>query len=366
MSRPTRVEIQTEALRHNLEILKAANGSAFFCPMIKANAYGHGLGIVAGVVEKVGADMAGVALLEEGVEVRRLGFDIPILSFAPLNPGDTETLESQRITPVIGRFEDFKVLSRFSGSVHIKFNTGMQRLGFDQEQIPELMRTLKARPELQVVGLCTHMTHGEDILDDTGQSAHQFRLFLEMSNGFSGVRHAHKSSTLAVCAAAGNKIHAAIGARPGISLYGLPHDGPRVAPGLKPVLRWVSELTHVHRVEKGESVSYSGRWTASRRSWIGVVPLGYGDGYPRALSNKGQMLFRGERVPVAGSVCMDYTLLDLTDACKDGDPKAGEGVVVIGEQGAARIAVYELADLAGTISYEIVTAISARVAREAV
>lgn len=364
--RPTRVEIHRDTLLANLKTLKAANGAAFFCPMIKANAYGHGIEIVAQAVETAGADMAGVALLEEGVELRRLGFQFPILSFAPLTPGDAEILDSQRLTPVVGRFEDLQVLGKFSGSVHLKFNTGMQRLGFDREQIPELKRRLKALPQLQVAGLCTHMTHGEDILDDTGQSSHQFRLFLEMSNGFPGVKHAHKSSTLAVCAAAGTKVHPSVGARPGISLYGLPHDGHRTAPGLKPALRWVSELTHIHRVEKGESVSYSGRWTASRRSWIGVVPLGYGDGYLRALSNKGYMLFRGERVPVAGSVCMDYTLLDLTDACKDGDPKPGEEVVILGQQGGNEIGAADLADLAGTISYEVTTAISRRVAREAV
>lgn len=365
MSRPTRVQVSSEALTHNLKNLKRANGSAFFCPMIKANAYGHGVGIVASAIEKMGADMAGVALLEEAVELRRLGFQMPLLSFAPLSRGDAIVLESQEITPVLGRFEDFQILSKYSGRVHLKFNTGMQRLGFDREQIPELKRVLGSRPDLIVTGVCTHMTHGEDILDDTGQSAHQFRLFLEMSNGFPGVRHAHKSSTLAVCAAADKKIHADIGARPGISVYGLPHDGHRVGPGLKPALRWVSELSHIHRVEKGESVSYSGRWTASRRSWIGVVPLGYGDGYPRALSNKGQMLFREERVPVAGSVCMDYTLLDLTDACREGEPKVGEEVVVLGSQGNAEIGAAELADLAGTIAYEIVTAISVRVPREA-
>lgn len=364
--RPTRVEISVDAVLQNLQTLKAANGSAFFCPMIKANAYGHGVEILAQAIAKTSVDMAGVALLEEGVEIRRMGFHFPILSFAPLSPGDGEVLEAERITPVLGRFEDFDSLAKFTGPVHLKFNTGMQRLGFDREQIPELKRRLKALPQLQVAGLCTHMTHGEDILDDTGQSAHQFRLFLEMSTGFPGVKHAHKSSTLAICAGAGVKVHPTIGARPGISIYGLPHDGHRMAPGLTPALKWVSELCQIHRVEKGESASYSGRWTASRRSWIGVVPLGYGDGYLRSLSNKGQMLFRGEKVPVAGSVCMDYTLLDLTDACKDGDPKPGEEIVVMGHQGANEIRAADLADLAGTISYEITTAISRRVAREAV
>lgn len=364
MGRRTRLEISERALATNLSVLQKANGKAFFCPMIKANAYGHGVAIVAKAVEKSGADMAGVALLEEGLQLRTLGFKLPLLAFSPIGSGDSEAYSLNKITPVVGRMKDFDALAKFKGDVHLKFNTGMQRLGFDREQIPELKRKLKEHANLNVTGLCTHMTHGEDALDDTGQTAHQFRLFLEMTNGLPGVKHAHKSSTLAVCAL--NKVHAEIGARPGISIYGLPHDAHRSHPGLVPALKWLTELTHVHRVEKGESVSYSGRWTASRRSWIGVVPMGYGDGYLRTLSNKGKMLFRGQRVNVAGSVCMDYTLLDLTDACKDGDPKAGEEIVVIGKQGASEVTVAELADLTGTISYEITTTISERVAREVV
>lgn len=364
MSRPSRIEIDQAALAQNLKALQKANGAAFFCPMIKANAYGHGVAQVAPTVDKSGADMAGVALVEEGVELRKLGFQLPVLTFAPLSSGDGEILAAYKITPVLGRFADFDHLAKFTGAVHLKFNTGMQRLGFDREQVPELKKKLKAASHLQVTGLCTHMTHGEDIQDDTGQSAHQFRMFLEMCCGFSGVKHAHKSSTLAACGL--SKVHPSVGARPGISLYGLPHDDHRIGAGLTPVLKWRTELTHIHRVEKGESVSYSGRWTASRRSWIGVVPMGYGDGYLRALSNRGRMLFRGEAVPVAGSVCMDYTLLDLTEACSGGEPKAGEEIVVIGRQGASEISAATLADLAGTIAYEVTTAISARVAREAV
>lgn len=365
MGRHTRLEISESALLHNLKTLKVVNGGAFFCPMIKANAYGHGLAIVARAVQRATVDMVGVALLEEGVALRELGFQFPILTFAPLSPGDGEIYQRYNLTPVLGRFGDFEALKTFRGAVHLKFNTGMQRLGFDRPAIPELKLKLKEHPQLQVTGLCTHLSHGEDALDDTGPTSHQFRLFIEMSHGFPGVKHAHKSSTLAVSAVQ-TKIHPEVGARPGISVYGLPHDGHRTAPGLKAALKWVTELTHFHRVEKGESVSYSGRWTASRRSWIGVVPMGYGDGYLRTLSNKGQMLFRGTKVNVVGSVCMDYTLLDLTEACKDSEPKVGEEIVVIGSQGNASISAADLADLAGTISYEITTAISSRVSREAV
>ena len=364
MARFTRAHLHRQIVKKNLELLKAVNGPAFFCPMIKANAYGHGLEQVAPLVAESGADCAGVALVEEGVELRRLGFKLPILTFAPLVAGDIPGLNEYQLTPVIGRFEDLAVLPKTPRAVHLKFNTGMQRLGFDGEQLSELREKLKSAGHLKIEGVCTHFTHGEDIQDAGGPTAQQFEKFFEMVAGFPGVRHAHKSSTLA--ASGLSKVHPEVGARPGISIYGLPHDGNRVGAGLEPALSWHTQLINVHQVEQGATVSYSGRWTAARRSTIGVVPLGYGDGYSRSLSNKGQMLFRGQKVPVTGSVCMDYVLLDLTDACKEGAAKAGEDVVVIGRQGGNQITAWDVAERAGTISYEVVTAISARVKREAV
>lgn len=362
--RPTRVRIHTSVLKQNLAQLRAVNGPAFFCPMIKANAYGHGVRDVAPVVAASGADAAGVALIEEGIELRRLGFKLPVLVFAPLQTGDFEALHEYKLTPVVGRFQDLDVLGRAPVQVHLKFNTGMQRLGFDQEQLPELREKLKQASNVSVAGLCTHFTHGEEVSDPQGHTARQFQIFLEMSNGFPGVKHAHKSATLG--GADLKKIHPEIGARPGISIYGLPYAEGRTGAGLKPVLSWHTQLIHVHRVEAGASVSYGARWTAKQRSWIGVVPMGYADGYSRSLSNKGAMIFRGVKVPVAGTVCMDYVLLDLTEACKDGAPKPGEDIVVLGRQGANEIQAADIAAWAGTIEYEVVTAIGARVKREAI
>ena len=130
-----------------------------------------------------------------------------------------------------------------------------------------------------------------------------------------------------------------------------------------PSCRSSVSLNFVRRVSSGDTVSYGGRWTASRDSWIGVVPIGYGDGYWRQFGNRAPMLFRGQRVPVVGTVCMDYSLLDLTNACVGGTPKAGEEIVVFGEQAGRSVTVRELTDLAGTIPYELVTGISNRVPR---
>jgi alanine racemase len=363
MLRRTHLRIDTSALRHNLNLLKKWNGPAFFCPMVKANAYGHGAELVARVTEQNGCSALGVALVEEGVALREAGLRGPILAFAPLSKDAAFAAVKHGITPVIGRFEDIAALEATSSAVkaHLKFNTGMQRLGFDPADLTKLKSDLAAKKWLTIEGLCTHLTHGEDAAAGDGPTARQLAKFFEMTAGLPGVRHAHKSASLA---ALEGKKPADLGARPGIGIYGLPHDGRNMGAGLRPVLTWMTELTGVHTVEKGETASYSGRWTAQRRSRLGVVPMGYGDGYMRALSNKGTMLCRGQRVPVVGSVCMDYILLDLTDMKEE--VKAGEPVVVLGRQGNEEVSAADIAEAAGTISYEVVTNISARVAREAV
>ncbi len=369
MYRRTQIRLDMEALRHNIKILREWAGPGFFCPMVKANAYGHGDILVAREVSRMGVSALGVALVEEGLRLREAGVDSPILCFAPLNTDAAKAALEAGITPVIGRMVDLEAITKAKSTqaeiaVHLKFNTGMQRLGFDASEVEQLRAELVARPWLKVEGTCTHFTHGEEADQSDAASAQQLTQFMAMSAGFPGVRHAHKSASLA---ALKNRAAAeGIGARPGIGIYGLPHEGRLIGQGLRPVMTWQTEITHVHQVEKGEAVSYSSKWIAPRRSVIGVVPMGYGDGYPRVLSNKAQMLCRSRRIPVVGRVCMDYTLLDLTDLASEGAVHPGERVVVLGRQGTEEIPAVEIAEWAGTIAYEIVTGISARVARGAV
>lgn len=365
MFRPTRIEISKANLIHNLGLLKSWNGYAFFCPMVKANAYGHGEEIVAKIVEEFGVDAMGVAYVEEGKALREAGIQAPILTFAPLGPEGAAEVIRLKLTPVVGRFEDLEALLAHKPKelkIHLKFNTGMQRIGFDEEQLPALKEWLKKHPNFEVTGTCTHLTHGEEADQPEGPSQRQFKKFLKLCQDFPGVRHAHKSASLA--AQRESKNPSDVGARPGIGIYGLPHEGNLIGAGLKPVLRWVTGLAYVHNLKKGESVSYGAQWTAARPSVIGVLPVGYGDGYRRALSNKAQMLFRGQRIPVVGRVCMDYTLVDLTDALKGEAPRSFEPVVILGRDGGEEISAYEISTWAETNAYEVVTAISRRVARE--
>lgn len=370
MIRPSRVQIDGGAILNNLRLLKQwTSAGAFFCPMIKANAYGHGEDLVARIIEDSQlATAMGVALFEEGAHLRDAGIKMPIVVFAPIDQTAVEVALTHRLTPVAGRFEDISALASRKEEIalHLEFNTGMNRLGFDAADVGPLREFLKQHPNLHVEGVCTHLSHGEEAHDPNGPTQKQLARFFEMTKGFPGVRHAHKSASLVALHENGIASDPALGSRPGISLYGLPQDGDKTGRGLKPALKWSTELIRFHKIEKGEAVGYGGRWTAPRASIIGIVPVGYGDGYMRALSNKGEMLYRGERVPVVGSVCMDYTLLDLTPALKGTMPSLNEEIVILGRQQNAEISAGELANKAMTIAYEIATAISRRVPREVV
>src|SRR6185312_1504807 len=197
--RPTRVRLDLAALRNNLAVLQNANGDDFFCPMVKANAYGHGEVAVARVVEECGASAMGVALVEEGLRLRAAGLRLPILVFAPFDKAGASAMCTHQLTPVLTRFEDLTAAAALKTTlaVHVKFNTGMCRLGFDGSEIERLRLELARHPQLRVEGVCTHLAFGEEAHLRDSESAEQLRRLQRMSEGFSGVRHAHKSASLA-------------------------------------------------------------------------------------------------------------------------------------------------------------------------
>jgi alanine racemase len=302
-------------------------------------------------------------MVEEGIHLRKNGVNgIEILVFSRLSEESVKAVLEFRLTPVLSSWADLELLRATSSSqaisVHVKFNTGMHRMGFSPEDVPSLREFFSRETKVKCVGMGTHLSHGEDVGVGDGRSQRQIqlfrRIFLEM--GMPNVhRHVLNSSGLLSFPVSERREAEWLGARPGLALYGL-CESSRVQPAMSLLTR----LDLVRRVKKNESVSYGGRWTASKESWIGIVPIGYGDGYFRALSNRAEMLFRGRRVPVVGTICMDYSLLDLTEVCRDGEPKAGEDIVVFGQD----ITVIELTRKVDTIPYELVTCLSARVPRE--
>ncbi len=408
--RPLRAEISLKNVRHNYRVLRAmVSREDFFCPMIKANAYGHGDVEVARELINEGAEHFGVALVEEAVRLRESGIMVDLLVFGPfVDRASADAVVRHELTPVVSSWEALRALEAAvqeqtargalgaSVNVHLKFNTGMNRLGFAPGEVNKLRDYFSQtqisspgagarvlNPKLVLKGVCTHLLSGDDALQKNGRTAKQLQIFSKIFESFKSDEvkaHVLNSSALLARFLESNDIrqnvtHSTLthwGARPGISLYGIvaPVNGLSdnlksvyEAIDLRPVMRVVSEIVHIQNLAKGETVSYGGRYQVNRDSTIGVVPIGYADGYMRRLSTKSKMVFRGQCVPVAGTVCMDFSMVDLTDVA----PLVGDEIVVLGRQEsgvhAAQVTALELAEAAGTIPYEVLTNFSARVPR---
>ena len=253
----------------------------------------------------------------------------------------------------------------------------MNRLGFQPTEAAKIEEWIRSRREFILDGVCTHLLRGNDAGEPGGESEQQLRRFARAAAEFKSHPnlkiHALNSSAsinvwkrLCEKEEVGEGLQVTLGVRPGIGLYGCePPNDEDIEIGLKPAMSLKSQLIAVHKVEMGARVSYGPTWTAAQSTTVGVLPLGYADGYRRALSNKSQVLFRGYRCPQIGTVCMDYFMVDLTEAeAETGSlAKQGEEIVLIGEQGREAITPQEMAEWAGTIPYEILTGISDRVPR---
>lgn len=357
--RPTWVEVDLEAIRRNARIL-TPEGSELMA-IVKANGYGHGDVEVARAAIEAGASWAGVALVEEGLRLREAGVDVPILVLSELPPGSEAVALAHRLTPTLSSddgLERLAAASRGSVPVHLKVDTGMHRVGvWPPEEAPGFARRV-LDAGLEVEGLYTHFARSEE---DEATTEMQLARFLGVAEG---VRSMGASPRLLHAANSGATIrHPASHldlVRPGIALYGIP-PAPGVGAdlGLRPALTWRSRVSAVKRLEAGEAISYGHRYRLERDSWVATVPVGYADGYPRQLTNVGEVLIGGRRHPIAGSVTMDQLVVD----CGDRAVHPGEDVVLIGSQGEETIDADGLGRSFGTIGYEIVSRIGPRVPR---
>lgn len=362
MFRPTQAIINLNALKANYRRLQNLIPDGFLCPMVKANAYGHGAIPVARALEEEGCKQVGVVLVEEALELREHGAQFDILVFTRLTKESARACCERGLIPVVSHAMDLEYLRETDRPVrvHLKFDTGMHRMGFDLGEAKRLRDFFRESHRVRLEGICTHLSHGFDAAESDGISARQMARFEEVYAQFGDSkiqRHVLNSDALLARAKAKKSIEQ-WGARPGLALYGLYQNEI-----VEPVLSLSTRLDLVRKIGRGESVSYGARWTASKESWVGVIPYGYADGYHRVLTNKSQVLFRGKRVPVVGTICMDYCLVDLTENLKEGLPQVGEEVVIWGNQQNSSISAVELADWAQTIAYEITTGVSSRVPR---
>ncbi|HYA27749.1 MAG TPA: alanine racemase [Acidobacteriota bacterium] len=365
--RPTICTVDHEALRWNLSQIRAKVGDQVkILAMVKANAYGHGAVAAAKTLAAAGSDAFGVATLDEAIELRESGIRAPIVVVAGVYPDQVEAFIAQSLTPAICDLANLRqieaaLLDRVSTlKFHLKIDTGMGRLGVRAEEIETCLPQLKTLEALKLEGVFSHFSTAESVEGD--HTKKQLEIFSGVvrrlrSAGITPplVHLANSAATIAQPAAYFDMV------RPGIMLYGV-YPSPSMAQqiSLKPVLSWQTKVLQLKKVPVGASISYGQTFITKRQSVIATLPVGYADGYHRLLSNRGEVLLRGKRAPVAGRVCMDLTMIDVTDIR---GVQQGDEVVLLGRQGDAEITADEMAGWARTISYEIFTSIGARVPR---
>ncbi len=360
-------EIDLDAIGFNYKKIKEKAGDKKVLAVVKANAYGHGAVEVSRELEKLGADMLGVAILQEGTELRKAGIKRPILLLSGIFPGEAESAIRYDLTPVVYSINAVLELSNEADRagksipVHVKIDTGMRRLGVLPGDVGEFFERLKGLGNIRVEGVLSHFSTADS--KDRGFMDEQVQIFSEAVNkirslGFSP-DHIHIANSAAIVR---DDLPDYLNmVRPGITMYGsYPSIWFRDKIELKPVMTLKSGIIQIKRISKGESVSYARKFIAERDSVIGVIPVGYADGYPRHLSNVGEVIVRGRTAKVAGLVCMDLIMIDITDVP---DVGVGDEVVLWGRQGDMEMSADELARRAGTISYELFCRVSGRVPR---
>ena len=368
--RPTWAEIDLDALAWNYRaVCERVGAGAKVMGVVKADAYGHGAPRCARRLAREGAEWFGVATPEEAFELRRAGVEQSILSFGGFWEGQAEECLSMRVTPVVYRVdmaESLDTAARAAGvvaDVHVKFDTGMGRLGVRYDEASEFAERLRAFANIRVDGLMTHFAAADEPTRDCF-TEEQLRHFREAVAAFRERGHRptyeHASNSAATFAhpeARGQMV------RPGGVLYGFWRDVlPPLSdvPDFRPVMSLRSRVMLLKRVHAGETLGYGCPYEAAREMTVATVPVGYADGYVRALSNRGRVVVKGKLAPVVGRVSMDLTIVDVTDV--EG-VEVGERVTLLGVDGAHTIPAEDIARTAGTISYEITCGISQRVPR---
>jgi alanine racemase len=382
MNRPVWAEISRSKLLHNFRLLRSLVGPAELLPVVKGNGYGHGTAACSRVLAADGARWLAVTCIEEAIAVRAVCPEVDILALSGIWPGEADAALAHHLTPVVWEQAQLAEAARPGKqmAIHLEIDTGMSRQGVQPAALPALLEKLRTTPWLRLDGVLTHF-HSPEVLDSpaTGEQFTRFATAVDMIFA-RGLRprwlHAGNSTSLlfpgpAALVKLAGKHGAKAMLRPGLALYGYAprftgDDGPDYAGKLQPVLAWKARVASLRTIGPGETAGYCAGFRATRRTRLALLPVGYADGLNRLLSGRtppdsgGAMLLRGQLAPIAGRVSMDVTIVDVTDIP---GVEIGDEAVLIGSQGAETITAYDHADLVGTIPYEILCNISARVPR---
>lgn len=362
------VEIDLGSIRHNVRAIKEFIGpQRHLWAVVKANAYGHSAVPTATAALEAGADGLAVSCLNEAAELRvDAGIRAPLLLLAPGEPRAAAWVVRLDIVQTACYEDMVEALSQAAqrlekpGRVHLKVDTGMGRLGVRPERAAEFAAFIAARPGLRLEGVFSHLATAE--AEDPSYASRQFTRYQEAVSAIAeagispGMRHlANSAATLRFPEMLLD------GVRAGLLIYGIRPEAPDLAPlELRPALSWKTQVGFLQWLAAGCAVSYGGTYVTPRECLVGVVPVGYADGYPRQASNRSHVLLRGRLCPVIGVVCMDHMMIDATPA---GKPTVGDEVVLLGRQGNSAITANHLAQWASTVVHEVPTVIGRRVKR---
>ena len=361
------VKINLDAIEHNIRSIKKICGeSTGIAGVVKADAYGHGAIPVAKKIEKYCSFLA-VATVGEAMELKNHGATVPILILGRVDPYYYELMVENEIRPTVFSLEDAVALSECAvkkgkkAYYHIAVDTGMSRIGFQvDEECADVCASFMKLPNIKAEGIFSHYASSDEKdLTDAIKQKELFEAFLTML-GHRGMTfdYVHMNNSAGVI----NFPESFNLARTGIVIYGLfpSDDVDKNALDIKPALEWTAKLSCVKELPAGRKISYGGTYETTRPTVIATVPVGYADGYPRALSNKGYILVGGRKAPITGRVCMDQFMVDVTGI---DDVKVGDEVTLIGKNGDAELTAEEFSALADTINYETICRISRRVPR---
>ncbi len=365
---PTQVHIHLDRLTHNLRLLQSQAGNASIWPVIKANAYGHGIDIIARHLFELGYDTLCVAHVEEAAALIEAGIRAHFVLLSPPLAEQSQAIVNLGCQAGVCTLECIEAIAREAkqqrrrAALHLMVDTGMGRDGILPEQVPAFLQRCSALPSLEVRGLMTHFPCADQT--DKSFSLQQIASFrhLAESTAGHGIEFRHMANSAAIFDLPSSRFDAV---RPGIAIYGLPPSATMLNPRvneLQPILEWKTRIAFLKEVPANTGLSYGHSFHTKRPSLIATVPVGYGDGLSRRLSDNLDLLVRGQRCPQVGRISMDQSLIDVT--ALRGRVRLGDEVVIIGQQGEQALSADELAQKLGTINYEVVTRIAERVPRK--